>query len=312
MSGSRAKPGGAKPHRAVTDRVFSKIDEAVGQPAREELRREMQGWADRIQPRIDTLEAEMREMTAQSRSAEAQGALFVAGTTAAMDAMAAIHDRLDALESRMEFVRREILVEVRSQAGSFNEHEPEARTGPQQPVRPHLARTDWSPPPGSLRLNLGCGPAVLEGYVNVDMRDLPGVDLVADVHALPVAPFSVDEIHAAHILEHFTVEDARDRILPHWRTVLAREGILRVVVPDAEAMVKAYAVGEMSFDDLNTVLFGGQEYLGNDHHAMFNAEAIVDLLVDAGFTDVDVVATGRRNGACLELEVQARPGHADE
>ena len=38
-----------------------------------------------------------------------------------------------------------------------------------------------SVPPQGPRLHVGCGRARLEGWVNIDMQDLPGVDVVADV-----------------------------------------------------------------------------------------------------------------------------------
>ena len=33
----------------------------------------------------------------------------------------------------------------------------------------------------SAKLNLGCGKDIREGFTNVDIRPLPGVDIVADV-----------------------------------------------------------------------------------------------------------------------------------
>lgn len=301
---------GPKPHRLVTDRLFSKIDAAVGEPTRTDLRREMQEWADRIQPRIDDLEIGLRHVTTDLqrdvRQLMAQRALFLAQTTSALDAMGAIHDRLTELEERVEFIRREALLEIRSLGGPGP-----SRVAPEPPARVPDGGEPWTPPPGPLRLNVGCGPVLLDGYVNVDARSLPGVDLVADVHDLPVPEGSVIEIHAAHILEHFTIEDSREHILPHWRSLLAPDGILRVVVPDADAMARAYAAGAIGFSDLNMVIFGGQEYVGNDHHAMFDSALLRSVLEAAGFDDVRVIAAGRPNGACLELEVEAHPARSE-
>lgn len=55
-----------------------------------------------------------------------------------------------------------------------------------------------------LKLNLGCGRETKEGYINVDMFNHEGVDLVWDLNVLPL-PFkdnSVDEVFCSHILEH--------------------------------------------------------------------------------------------------------------
>jgi SAM-dependent methyltransferase len=55
-----------------------------------------------------------------------------------------------------------------------------------------------------VKLNLGCGNSVYDGYVNVDKKMLPGVDLVHDLERTPL-PFSdnsVDIIRCEHVLEH--------------------------------------------------------------------------------------------------------------
>lgn len=60
-----------------------------------------------------------------------------------------------------------------------------------------------------LRLHLGCGRNPKEGFINIDMYDIPGVDLVHDLSKFPW-PFednSVDEIFSSHFLEHFSGSD---------------------------------------------------------------------------------------------------------
>lgn len=54
------------------------------------------------------------------------------------------------------------------------------------------------------KLNLGCGHDIKNGWVNLDIADLPGVDIVHDVNDLPL-PFedvAFDHILAQDILEH--------------------------------------------------------------------------------------------------------------
>ncbi len=59
-------------------------------------------------------------------------------------------------------------------------------------------------PSGQLRLNLGSGARPLEGYVNVDLRAMPGVDVIhdLDVYPWPWADDSVDRIEMHQVLEH--------------------------------------------------------------------------------------------------------------
>lgn len=58
-----------------------------------------------------------------------------------------------------------------------------------------------------VKLNLGCGKNILDGWVNIDSQDLPGVDLVVDLDEasdthLPYDDDSVDEFLLSHVLEH--------------------------------------------------------------------------------------------------------------
>ena len=53
------------------------------------------------------------------------------------------------------------------------------------------------------RLNLGSGNEPLPGHVNVDRRRVPGVDVVADVTALPFRGQAAALVRASSLLEHF-------------------------------------------------------------------------------------------------------------
>lgn len=159
---------------------------------------------------------------------------------------------------------------------------------------------------GPLKLNLGCGHILLDGYANVDMRPLPGVEVVAALDRLPFEPGTVGEIFSAHVLEHFPVETLRRRLLPYWHDLLVPGGEFRAVVPDAVAMAHALVEGRSTFEEYAEVLMGGQEYEGDHHFTAFSAERMAALLTETGFVDFEVVAEGRPLDICLELEVRAR------
>lgn len=58
---------------------------------------------------------------------------------------------------------------------------------------------------GGLRLNLGCGRDIREGWVNIDAVPLPGVDHVVDFDTKPVLPFTDDAVghsEGSHLIEH--------------------------------------------------------------------------------------------------------------
>ena len=204
------------------------------------------------------------------------------------------------LWERIEFVRREVMYELRYAGASSDAAPPAIESRIVDAERVEQLAAD------GLRLNLGCGHIALPDYVNVDMRELPGVDVVAAIDDLPFDDDSVREIHSAHVLEHFAEEELHRRLLPYWLSKLEPGGEFRAIVPDGLSMIEAYGRGEVPFDDLKAVLYGGQEYEGDFHFTMFAADTLSALLERSGFVDVVVEDSGRRNDISLELQIVAR------
>ena len=215
-------------------------------------------------------------------------------------------DTLSWLVERVELIRAEVMNELRYGSADSGGGRGGAKPGEvgSQPAKVVNAAA-LSPADGNVRLNLGAGHIAMEGFVNVDIRELPGIDVVANVDDLPFEQGSLAEIFSAHTLEHFPEEELRRRLLPYWIGLLRPGGTFRAVVPDMEAMTKAYSKGKMPFDTLRSVAYGGQEYAGDFHFTGFTPDSLSALLEEAGLVDATVVAKGRKNGDSLECEVQA-------
>lgn len=215
-----------------------------------------------------------------------------------------VDDTIRFLLDRVEFVRKELLFELRygarDEAPSHNSRR-EVEPRILSPEKVAAARTA-----GALRLNLGCGHIPEAGYINVDMRELPNVDVLAEASALPFEPGTVDEIYSAHLVEHFPQQELQRSLLPHWRSLLKRGGCIRAITPDAEAMLAGVTQGSYSFEDFRDVLFGGQDYEGDFHYNLFTPDSFRRTVEDAGFTDVKIPVRGRPNGQCFEFELTAR------
>jgi len=205
---------------------------------------------------------------------------------------------------RVEFIRRELLFELKYGR----------RTETSGPELPDTEMVDakvisqgklTSARRTGLKLNLGCGHIPLDGYINVDRRELPGVDVVADVGKLPFDEAEVEEIFSAHLLEHFPQEMLNRYLLPVWRTLLKPGGKLTAIVPDGEAMLTAISSGSYAFNDFREVLFGAQDYDGDFHFNLFTPQTLSETLQGAGFTKIRVNVKGRPNGKCFECEVSA-------
>ena len=211
------------------------------------------------------------------------------------DRLAAQTARVEQLNRRLEFIRKEILFELRhsSRAGE-----------PGGAIESSLLNpAKLEQMAGLVRLNLGAGHVSRPEYLNVDTRALDGIDLVADVRSLPFEGDSVAEIYSSHVLEHFPVEELGKVLLPYWVSLLRPGGEFVAVVPDMETMITEYVAGRMEFEELREVIYGSQEYDGNFHFNGFSQASIRTLFEDAGLTEVEVRASGRRNGLCYEMEI---------
>lgn len=163
-----------------------------------------------------------------------------------------------------------------------------------------------------MRVNLGCGINLLDGWVNADLHPaLEGVERV-DALAMPWPDGSVDELLAEHLFEHFAFAEEE----PLWREclrVLKPCGILTVETPDFEWACAAfsaaaddfrefYAVGakdhyfgqnslrlDQRWGLLATVFFGNQNGGGQVHKTCYTVGKLHAVAALVGFRALEVV-----------------------
>lgn len=105
--------------------------------------------------------------------------------------------------------------------------------GPTVVPRDHIAETVALLPPGARVCDVGAGGRRLTaGVVTVDAVTAPGVDVVGDIHALPVRDEAFDAVFCTGTLEH--VADPRAAVA-EMRRVLRSGGVLHVDVPFMQA-----------------------------------------------------------------------------
>jgi len=206
------------------------------------------------------------------------------------------------LQQRQEYIRLEFFYELTHRTNANLQTE---ATNSQPATILNQSAWDKANKENNIRLNIGCGHKPIPDYLNVDQRKLPQVDIQADLINLPVEKGSVDEICSAHLVEHFTKENLTRNILPYWKSCLKDNGILRIIAPNAEAMIGAFHDKKIDFEQLSTVLMGMQEYDGDFHYLLLSPESITKLLQTTGFHHIEFITQNRENGLCLEMELIA-------
>jgi predicted SAM-dependent methyltransferase len=137
-----------------------------------------------------------------------------------------------------------------------------------------------------MKLHIGCGKKYIPGYKHLDVINFDHVDFVCDTRKLTmIEDLSVSEIYACHILEHVERNEVVS-VLREWNRVLKVGGILRVAVPDFEAVVAEYQENK-DLQCFQGLLYGGQTYNYNYHHVAFDYIVLKQFLLEAGISDVD-------------------------
>jgi predicted SAM-dependent methyltransferase len=160
-------------------------------------------------------------------------------------------------------------------------------------------------------LNLGAGPRGVDDahWVNVDGAPAAGVRFLFDLQRpLPFANASFDGVFCEHVLEHFGQIEG-ERLAREVIRILKPGGVFRVIVPDAELVLKAYfeapadliaARGEGQGTAMEMVnAYFRQRY---EHQFMYDWPTLEQTLRQAGFAHV-TRSRFREPDGCIPLRI---------
>lgn len=151
-----------------------------------------------------------------------------------------------------------------------------------------------------LLLNVGSGPFVLDGFVNLELRAYHRDVFRWDCRtSLPVADASCRGIRIEHFVEHLDPRDELPDLLIDCLRALEPNGVLRIIVPDTARYIRAYvesgrqgldalAVPDPFPDDLPTKLdvVNHAFYQWHEHRWAYDVENLSSRLRAAGFDDI--------------------------
>jgi len=158
-----------------------------------------------------------------------------------------------------------------------------------------------------IKLNLGSGEDIREGYINIDVREIKGLNLCFDLenHALPFENGIVSEIILKDVLEHISWRKT-EWFLHECYRVLKRGGKIYVQTPDLEAIAKKvilnldYKYGELSgYRAISFWVYGSGDYgLASFHRTGFTIPTLKSLLESIGFKVDSITNDGGTNIIC--------------
>jgi predicted SAM-dependent methyltransferase len=169
-------------------------------------------------------------------------------------------------------------------------------------------------------LELGCGPNPKKGFVNLDYRWRPGVDVVWDLlKPLPFPRNRFKGIFTEHCLEHFDLQQLEEIVFEIHR-ILMPGGTVRIVVPDLALYAEAYSKRKSgqtcqhmeklgTSHAMNRVFYSGHDWMkssrwiNDGHHFIHDFESISGILHNSGFSRIEQYSFHK--GKCAPLLVDS-------
>jgi len=141
-------------------------------------------------------------------------------------------------------------------------------------------------------LHLGCGKRNFPGFINVDLAKFKHINFRRPINDLKIFKNNyADLIYSSHAFEYFDRQEA-PKVLKEWKRVLKKGGILRLAVPDFEAIVEVYLKygKDLEHQGILGPLFGRWEIPGTGkiiyHRTTYDFKSLKRLLISCGFKKV--------------------------
>jgi predicted SAM-dependent methyltransferase len=176
-------------------------------------------------------------------------------------------------------------------------------------------------------VNFGAGSSGLEGWINVDAYRCPGVNFVWDCrYPVPLPDACARGVFSEHFLEHLEYETEVRDFLRECHRIMRPGAVIRIVVPDAGAYIRAYSAPDWQdlirlrqlrdgrTDPAYAIIYQTKMQLINvlyrqfgEHKYAYDSETLTALLEEVGFSEAKVVAykQSRLPELAIDLEVRA-------
>jgi predicted SAM-dependent methyltransferase len=164
-----------------------------------------------------------------------------------------------------------------------------------------------------MKLNVGCWKRDLPGFINIDLIELPHIDFKTDIGDLNMFDDdSADLIYCSHALEYKTLVEVNTTLKEWWR-VLKPGGILRLSVPNFQALVEIYNLcGDIR--NIQGPIFGFMQINDHtiNHKVLYDYHLLERVLKDAGFKNIGLYDWKSTEHADVDDHSQAYYPHMDK
>lgn len=172
-----------------------------------------------------------------------------------------------------------------------------------------------------MKLHLGCGSNIKEGYTNID-KFVKGKDISNfDILNLPYDNESVEEIITEHLIEHLPFCD-EEKFFKECYRLLSKGGLLICETPDMEWLCEQFIKAEDKFTEfykvgavdhyfgnkksiehrwgmITTHFFGNQNGEGQFHCNAYTASKMKQIGQLIGFSKIEVVKICNKGAHCI-------------
>jgi len=139
-----------------------------------------------------------------------------------------------------------------------------------------------------MKLNLGCGPDIKEGYINIDTCPFNDKVVVMDIKNLQFDDSIVDEIHAKDILEHLTYSETK-QCIKNWSKICKSGAEIFIQTICWDLFIKAYNDKVWDMETINYMLFAGINWVDgitrpeDFHKSIYSVEYMAKILKENNF-----------------------------
>ena len=154
-----------------------------------------------------------------------------------------------------------------------------------------------------IKLHLGCGRNILDGWINTDFNTAKfgGCEHLDVTEKFPYDDNSVDYIFSEHMIEHISLQDGKFQLEESFR-VLKSGGKIRISTPDLKFLIELYTDNKTDLQKryidytvnhpAYNVSIGTDTFIINnfvrdwDHTFIYDEKTLKSLFESIGFFDV--------------------------